>query len=209
MKRRQFLTKSVKSFFIVAAFGSGWGIYLESARANPPVLRPPGAISEEQFAATCIKCGHCVEACPYDSIALADIAEQKLLGTPYIDAKKQPCYMCPEAFCTAACPSGALDMAQLRTEEGIDIFKAKMGRVEVDYAKCLTHCSTCFEMCPVDGAVVLREDKAQMRPAVDHDICTGCGVCVHACGEIEAITLYPASNRPEKTKSLFQEVMFG
>jgi ferredoxin len=35
------------------------------------LLRPPAALSEEQFQAKCIKCGLCVEACPYKALVLA------------------------------------------------------------------------------------------------------------------------------------------
>ncbi len=48
-------------------------------------LRPPGAVSEDEFLALCIKCGQCLQVCPYHSIKLADFAKGHGIGTPYIE----------------------------------------------------------------------------------------------------------------------------
>ena len=74
-------------------------------------LRPPGAVSEEEFLALCIKCGQCLQVCPYHSIKLADMAKGHGVGTPYIDARERGCYACSAVPCVLACPSGALDHA--------------------------------------------------------------------------------------------------
>ena len=55
-------------------------------------LRPPGAVSEKEFLALCIKCGQCLQVCPYHSIKLADMAKGHGVGTPYIDARERGCY---------------------------------------------------------------------------------------------------------------------
>ena len=72
-------------------------------------LRPPGAVDEEKFLALCIKCGQCLQVCPYHSIKLADMAKGIGIGTPYIDADERGCYACKAVPCVLACPSGALD----------------------------------------------------------------------------------------------------
>jgi len=72
-------------------------------------LRPPGAVAEKDFLALCIKCGQCLQVCPYHSIKLADMAKGHGLGTPYIDANIRGCYACEAVPCVLACPSGALD----------------------------------------------------------------------------------------------------
>ena len=72
-------------------------------------LRPPGAVAEDKFLALCIKCGQCLQVCPYHSIELADMAKGHGVGTPYIDANERGCYACSAVPCVLACPSGALD----------------------------------------------------------------------------------------------------
>jgi len=72
-------------------------------------LRPPGAVDEKKFLALCIKCGQCLQVCPYHSIKLADFGRGHGVGTPYIDANERGCYACSAVPCVLACPSGALD----------------------------------------------------------------------------------------------------
>ena len=72
-------------------------------------LRPPGAVNEDKFLALCIKCGQCLQVCPYHSIKLADFAKGIGVGTPYIDANERGCWACDAVPCVLACPSGALD----------------------------------------------------------------------------------------------------
>ena len=71
-------------------------------------LRPPGALAERGFRSSCIKCGQCVQVCPYHSIYLLDITHLFDIGTPVIDAKERGCYLCGALPCVLACPSGAL-----------------------------------------------------------------------------------------------------
>ena len=76
-------------------------------------LRPPGAIKnpadEQEFLASCIKCGQCVQVCPVEAIKLADLLDGLGVGVPYIDARSQACdFSCDGLQCVLACPTGAL-----------------------------------------------------------------------------------------------------
>lgn len=72
-------------------------------------LRPPGALLEQKFLASCIKCGQCVQVCPVEAIKLADLDEGFGVGSPYIDARAQACdFSCDGLQCVLACPTGAL-----------------------------------------------------------------------------------------------------
>ncbi|WP_297945967.1 4Fe-4S dicluster domain-containing protein, partial [uncultured Campylobacter sp.] len=84
-------------------------------------LRPPGALAEQGFRSSCIKCGQCVQVCPYHSIYLLDITHLFDIGTPVIDAKERGCYLCGALPCVLACPSGAL------SHETNEPKKVKMG----------------------------------------------------------------------------------
>jgi len=72
-------------------------------------LRPPGALDEEDFLASCIKCGQCLQVCPVSAIRLGDIDEGYGIGVPFIAAREQACdFSCEGVQCVSACPTGAL-----------------------------------------------------------------------------------------------------
>ncbi|MCP4549818.1 MAG: 4Fe-4S dicluster domain-containing protein [bacterium] len=72
-------------------------------------LRPPGALVETDFLASCIKCGQCVQVCPVEAIHIADLDDGIGVGTPYIDPRAQACdFSCDGLQCVLACPTGAL-----------------------------------------------------------------------------------------------------
>jgi len=72
-------------------------------------VRPPGALQEQEFLASCIKCGQCVQVCPVKAISLAELDDGFGVGTPYIDTRAQACdFSCDGLQCVLACPTGAL-----------------------------------------------------------------------------------------------------
>ena len=107
--RRSFLKQfsAIGVLGAVVAAGVGSATYLQSG--NDLLLRPPSAVDEDDFLALCVKCGQCLQVCPYDSIRLADANEGNGVGTPYIEPLRRGCYLCPLLPCVLACPSGALD----------------------------------------------------------------------------------------------------
>ncbi|MCH9812984.1 MAG: 4Fe-4S dicluster domain-containing protein [Epsilonproteobacteria bacterium] len=91
----------------VIAAGVGGASYLGADQSL--MLRPPAAVDEDEFLALCVKCGQCLQVCPYDSIILADVQSGHSVGTPFIDPLRRGCYLCPLLPCVLACPTGALD----------------------------------------------------------------------------------------------------
>jgi len=82
--RREFIKYSTLGVLgLVLAGGVGLSPYL---LADEMRLRPPGAVDEKEFLGLCIKCGQCLQVCPYHSIELADWGKGHGIGTPYIDA---------------------------------------------------------------------------------------------------------------------------
>ena len=72
-------------------------------------LRPPGALAEPDFLASCIKCGQCVQVCPVEAIKLANLDDGFGTGSPYIEPRKQACdFSCDGLQCVLACPTGSL-----------------------------------------------------------------------------------------------------
>lgn len=139
-------------------------------------LRPPGAIPESDFLATCIRCGKCVQVCPYGAIRTAGIFDGPLMmGTPVVVARIKPCYLCMK--CTAVCPSGALRRAVKKKDE------VRMGLARIDTRECLawqgTLCRSCYDDCPIFGEALVMDKE--LRPVVDEKTCVGCGVCENVC----------------------------
>ncbi len=107
-KRRDFL-KNIAGLGVLGV-AAGAGIYFApKLKADKLLLRPPGAVEEDDFLKLCIKCGQCLQVCPYDSILLEDIDGGASVGMAYIDPAKRGCYLCEAFPCILACPTGALD----------------------------------------------------------------------------------------------------
>jgi len=205
VNRRKAIENIFKGIGILGTGGLIWGTAAKAASDLHPVLRPPGAIPEHDFKKACIKCGKCVEVCPYDTLKLANVDDDSFIGTPYFEPRKTPCYLCTDAPCTTECPTNALDITKLQDEqEKIDINKSKMGLAVVHKESCIAfwgiQCVACYRSCPlISEAITLEYEKnevtkkhANLIPVIHSDICTGCGICEHACVvEKAAIKILP------------------
>ncbi|MCL2875125.1 MAG: 4Fe-4S dicluster domain-containing protein [Betaproteobacteria bacterium] len=104
--RRRFI-RSV--MLLVGVLGTSFLGLLPAFRLHLKRLRPPGALDEADFLASCIKCGQCLQVCPVSAIRLGDIDEGPGIGVPYIAAREQACdFSCDAVQCILACPTGAL-----------------------------------------------------------------------------------------------------
>jgi ferredoxin-type protein NapG len=199
MARRGFLSRVARATGLAALVGTGWAYVLQQeSRASPFALRPPGALSEPDFAAKCIKCGKCVAACPFDTLHLARVGDPYPIGTPFFVPRDTPCYMCPDIPCVPPCPTGALDHAL------VDIAEADMGlAVLIDQENCLSYrglrCEICHRVCPVSNSAitVVNHPRRLSRhavfvPVVHSEHCTGCGICESRCPtEVPTIKVLP------------------
>lgn len=159
----------------------------EKAAALPADrIRPPGALPESAFLEACIRCGLCVQACPYDVLRLATADAGVPAGTPYFRARSEACRMCADIPCVPACPTGALDPLL------VDITRARMGTARLsEPERCMSYggagfCRACYQACPLaDRAIRMQYGRTGgggfFRPVVDPDHCTGCGLCEQAC----------------------------
>lgn len=196
--RRDFLVKLAQGTSLAATGGLLWGYLVrQETRAAPFALRPPGALPEADFNAACIKCGQCVNACPYDTLNLAGAGGDIPLGTPHFTPRQIPCYLCPDIPCMKACPTGALS-PQLK-----HIDDSRMGLAVIDLENCLSwkglRCEICHRECPLKGKAIVLETHpreiskhAMFFPIVKSEACTGCGICEKACPTTEpAIRILP------------------
>lgn len=193
-ERRKFFLTIARATGLAALGGLVWSAYVDEVTASSLMLRPPGALEEDDFLKTCIKCGMCVEACPFDTLKLAAPGDNKPIGTPYFTPREVPCYMCTDIPCVPVCPTDALDITKVSKSDGqLDINISKMGIAVIDTKNCIAfwgiQCDACYRACPLlDVAIKLDYEQnkrtgkhAFLKPVVDSDFCTGCGMCEHAC----------------------------
>jgi ferredoxin-type protein NapG len=202
------MAPTLQSVGLTALGGLLWSGYSDEVKASPLVLRPPGAIKEEDFLKACIKCGLCAEACQNrdsnidrttglakaGTLKMAKGGDHKLIGTPFFIPTEVPCYMCEDIPCVPVCPSGALDQLSVSNEKGeLDINKSRMGLAVVHKESCIAfwgiQCDACYRACPLLGEAITIEMHRNERtgkhtfmlPIVHDSVCTGCGLCEKAC----------------------------
>lgn len=207
LDRRSFIRGAATVTGVVAG---GWIGLAGTDGAATPCLRPPGALPEDEFLATCIRCGRCADACPNRCItsfsetsgrelSLAPSARQ--WGTPVIFPRRQACMLCSDVGgddlrCTTACPTGAL--RPVRKDPEAIRAAVKMGTAEVDTRLCYSFngasCGVCVRACPLEGQA-LRAGLWE-KPLVDPDVCVGCGLCERSCVRYpHAIRVRPSLDR--------------
>lgn len=185
MSRRKALSSAVALGAMAALLVTS----VRSERVRPlPAnrIRPPGALAEGAYLDACVRCGLCVQACPYDVLRLAGGGDAMAAGTPYFIARTDACRMCADIPCVPACPTGALDPLL------VDITRARMGTARLsEPERCMSYggagfCRACYQACPLaDRAIRMQYGRTGggglFRPVVDPDYCTGCGLCEQAC----------------------------
>lgn len=147
-------------------------------------LRPPGALPEDRFGATCTRCTACQEACPYQSIRRLGPEWGADSGTPAIIPAESPCYLCADMPCITSCEPGALLW--------VTPSDATMGKAVLDRSACYVSqnqpCDYCVARCPLsESAIGLGADGV---PVISDPNCTGCGVCDYLC-PADAISIVP------------------
>ena len=144
-------------------------------KPNHIILRPPGALPEDEFLEKCLRCGNCVKNCPANAIQPLQSHDSNLTNTPYIDPEEQPCVICDSLACMHVCPSGAL--------QPVFAEDIRIGLAVFNIETCLrtksVDCSYCVDTCPIgEDAITFSPDG--IVEVLDSG-CTGCGVCQYAC----------------------------
>ena len=176
--RRTFIKVGASTLFFGSLFGTGL-YFTPKLNAQKTLLRPPGALNEKDFLSTCIKCGQCVQVCPYHTLSLLDIKSGNSVGTPYVDARERGCYLCDLLPCVLACPSGSLNhdvIEASQVEMGIALLK--------NHNKCLALLNQ--EVTQEDIASILtHSNKNEREEKVLNDVQSyvgkPCTICADLC----------------------------
>jgi len=168
---------------------SGAILTLTAAGRAEDLVRPPGALDEPDFLASCSRCLRCLDACAPMAIRPAPITSGLAnLGTPVLETNK--CIICME--CIRTCPTGALSKIP-KTE----VF---LGTAVILKDVCVAwlktrRCRECEKACKLE-AIVLQKKRF---PEVLAEKCNGCGVCMRRCPtEPKSIIISPEGARRTK-----------
>ena len=159
--------------------------------SDPKVLRPPGALEEEEFLRRCVKCGECMKICITNGLqpTLLETGPEGIWSPRLIPRIGYCEYRC--TLCGQVCPSGAIK--RLPLEEKV---KVKLGLAMIDKGRCLpyahaTPCIVCEEVCPTPKKAIWLEEVVVKdrngnavtvkQPHIDLDLCIGCGICEAKC----------------------------
>jgi formate hydrogenlyase subunit 6/NADH:ubiquinone oxidoreductase subunit I len=167
------------------------------------ILRPPGALPEPDFLASCIRCYLCQDACEPGAIQFYTETDGELYHTPYVDPARAGCTLCNR--CGPACPTGALapfenradvDMGSVELVEDLCLsFKAKRIRHEQELLMQLGQsptesaaeaerrgpCGECYMFCPLRNRAITLLPGSFLAPVIHTEHCVGCGMCEDIC----------------------------
>jgi MauM/NapG family ferredoxin protein len=182
--------------FLAVAAGVGMGFWAGRnglARSENALLRPPGAIEEDEFTGRCVRCGNCMRACP-SKIIHPDTGRAGIAGllAPVVRYENEYCIEECNA-CTKVCPSGALQNSSLKQKHRYVIGEALLDASLCFLVRGVNDCDICVRSCPFDAVQIYwDEDLYVAYPVVDPLKCNGCGACEVYCptGDVKAIRVW-------------------
>lgn len=148
--------------------------------SSPMLIRPPGALPEDEFVARCVRCSECMKVCPTNGLQPA-LAEAGFEGiwTPVLVPKIGECTRHCN-LCSQVCSSQAIQPVEVAEKEHIFI-----GTAVIDRSQCIAwnsdkQCLVCDECCSY-RAVMWQSVDGVRRPFVEEHRCVGCGICENVC----------------------------
>ncbi len=179
----------------------GWAIGASRGRSES-LVRPPGSLPETLFLETCVRCFHCIQACPNDALWPTGFEfGLDAFWTPRLAAEWAGCEpSC--ANCGQVCPTGAIRPLPIGEKRF-----ARLGLAVVDRTTCLPYagrgeCRHCVDQCERAGYRAIEfvrvgtefddegrpiEDTGFLAPVVLADRCVGCGQCENRCFSVNVV----------------------
>ena len=182
LTRRGFIVSMVSGLVTIPLIrlGNTLGVHW-----NPRLIRPPGALAEDEFLNRCLKCGQCMRICPTNIIQPAGPEMgMESLWTPTLNFRLGTSGCQPHCIaCGNLCPTAAIRPITLDEKMGRNGFAARgpvrIGTAFIDPGRCLawamdTPCIVCQENCPVSPKAIFVRDvflpiHDTLPPVVDSD----------------------------------------
>ncbi len=175
ISRRGFVLSLVSGVFVIPAVRLGGKL---KGNWYHKVIRPPGALAEEEFLNRCIKCGQCMRVCPTNVIQPGGLdGGLENLWTPVLNNRigSSGCQLNCVA-CGQVCPTAAIRPIRLSEKLGTGKFAdagpIRLGTAFFDRGRCLPWamdkpCIVCEENCPVSPkAIYTREFFNTVRDGI-------------------------------------------
>lgn len=140
--------------------------------------KPAGSISVKHFTDHCTACQLCISACPNQ--VLRPSSDIKHLMQPEMSFELGYCR--PECNkCSSVCPAGAIQPIEIEEKSSIQI-----GYAVFDKENCVVNtdgvpCGNCARHCPVGAILMVERADGKKYPAINTEICIGCGACENLC----------------------------
>lgn len=149
-------------------------------RATPIV--PPGAQSLRHMAQHCTGCQLCVSVCPNDVLR----PSTKLTTLMQPEASYERGYCRPECVrCSEVCPAGAILKITPADKSAIQIGHAVWVKDNCVPLTDGVECGNCARHCPTGAITMVASDLedpySPKIPAVNTELCIGCGACENLC----------------------------
>jgi len=208
--RRKFIHTSAASIFALGLISIG----LKDRKKQQNLIRPPGALPEQEFLNRCIRCQACVRICASNGRCLQPDAIHSSaleLWAPVALMREGYCeYNC--ILCGQVCPTEAILPLDLKTKQ-----KTPIGLAYFDKNLCIPFaehrdCIVCEEHCPTPDKAIKFEllekvlpdgsKKLVKYPYVIRNLCIGCGICEMKCPLPDAPGVFVTTENQKRYTSL-------
>ena len=145
-------------------------------------LTPAGSLSARNMRRHCTACQLCVTVCPNSVLRPSNSLETFM--QPFMSFERGYCR--PECVkCSEACPAGAINKIGREEKSSTQIGHAVWVRERCIPLADGQECNNCEHHCPAKAIVMVPSvpgDNSSLKiPAVNEELCIGCGACEYLC----------------------------
>jgi ferredoxin len=145
-------------------------------------ITPAGSQSARNMKQRCTACQLCVTVCP--NSVLRPSASLETLMQPLMSFERGYCR--PECVkCSEVCPTGAIHKITKEEKSSTQIGHAVWIRERCIPLTDEQQCDNCAQCCPTNAITMVSsvagDENSLKIPAINEDLCIGCGACLYLC----------------------------